>query len=198
MASTSMRRALARSAAVPEALLAYSCDKNFGLYRERTGALFAIVPDADAGTVVLSNLLALARANWSMPPDHGAAIVRIILEDEALTREWRDELEAMRARLAGLRARLAEGGRIGAVDLARSRMARACSPLCRYRPPKLNGCAIGMVSIWPVRVVSTLPGSTPPPLADSMMRCGIWRRMGWCKPAWRHPALLPGLGLGRK
>lgn len=78
MASTSMRRALARSAAVPEALLAYSCDKNFGLYRERTGALFAIVPDADAGTVVLSNLLALARANWSMPPDHGAAIVRII------------------------------------------------------------------------------------------------------------------------
>ena len=105
-------------AAVPEALLAYSCDKNFGLYRERTGALFAIVPDADAGTVVLSNLLALARANWSMPPDHGAAIVRIILEDEALTREWYDELEAMRARLAGLRARLAEGGRIGTIDLA--------------------------------------------------------------------------------
>lgn len=105
-------------AAVPEALLAYSCDKNFGLYRERTGALFAIVPDGDAGAVVLSNLLALARANWSMPPDHGAAIVRVILEDEALTREWRDELEAMRARLAGLRARLAEGGRIGTIDLA--------------------------------------------------------------------------------
>ena len=104
-------------AAVPEALLAYSCDKNFGLYRERTGALFAITPDADAGAVVLSNLLALARANWSMPPDHGAAIVRIILEDEALTAQWRGELETMRQRLESLRAMLAEGGRIGTVDL---------------------------------------------------------------------------------
>lgn len=104
-------------AAVPEALLAYSCDKNFGLYRERTGALFAITPDADAGAVVLSNLLALARANWSMPPDHGAAIVRIILEDETLTAQWRDELETMRQRLESLRAMLAEGGRIGTVDL---------------------------------------------------------------------------------
>ena len=104
-------------AAVPEALLAYSCDKNFGLYRERTGALFAITPDADAGAVVLSNLLALARANWSMPPDHGAAIVRIILEDETLAAEWRDELETMRQRLESLRAMLAEGGRIGTVDL---------------------------------------------------------------------------------
>lgn len=103
--------------AVPEALLAYSCDKNFGLYRERTGALFAITPDADVGAVVLSNLLALARANWSMPPDHGAAIVRVILEDEALTAQWRDELETMRQRLESLRAMLAEGGRIGTVDL---------------------------------------------------------------------------------
>ena len=105
-------------AAVPEALLAYSCDKNFGLYRERTGALFALSPDAETGKVVLSNLLALARANWSMPPDHGAAVVRLILEDAALTREWRDELEAMRRRLADLRATLAAGGRIGAIDLA--------------------------------------------------------------------------------
>ncbi|WP_322963644.1 amino acid aminotransferase [Sphingomonas fuzhouensis] len=104
-------------AAVPEALLAYSCDKNFGLYRERTGALFAITPDRDSGATVFSNLLALARANWSMPPDHGAAIVRIILEDEGLTAEWRDELETMRQRLEALRAALAAGGRIGAIDL---------------------------------------------------------------------------------
>lgn len=103
--------------AVPECLLAYSCDKNFGLYRERTGALFAVSPDAETGAVVLSNLLSLARANWSMPPDHGAAIVRIILEDEGLTAEWRDELETMRQRLASLRAALAAGGRIGTIDL---------------------------------------------------------------------------------
>ncbi|WP_428968137.1 aromatic amino acid transaminase [Sphingomonas sp. Xoc002] len=105
-------------AAVPEALLAYSCDKNFGLYRERTGALFAVTPDRDSGATVFSNLLALARANWSMPPDHGAAIVRIILEDEGLTAEWRDELETMRQRLESLRAALAAGGRIGTIDLA--------------------------------------------------------------------------------
>ena len=105
-------------AAVPEALLAYSCDKNFGLYRERTGALFAITPDRDSGATVFSNLLALARANWSMPPDHGAAIVRIILEDEGLSAEWRDELETMRQRLESLRAALAAGGRIGTIDLA--------------------------------------------------------------------------------
>jgi aromatic-amino-acid transaminase len=105
-------------AAVPEALLAYSCDKNFGLYRERTGALFAITPDRDSGATVFSNLLALARANWSMPPDHGAAIARIILEDEGLSAEWRDELETMRQRLESLRAALAAGGRIGTIDLA--------------------------------------------------------------------------------
>jgi len=92
---------------VDEALITYSCDKNFGLYRERTGALFAVSRDAAAAAVTQSNLLALARANWSMPPDHGAAIVRTILEDDDLTADWRLELEAMRARLVAIRALLA-------------------------------------------------------------------------------------------
>lgn len=105
-------------AAAPYGLLAYSCDKNFGLYRERTGALWATAPDAAAAAIVQSNLLALARANWSMPPDHGAAIVRLILEDAALAADWRAELETVRARLTMLRAALAANGRLGAVDLA--------------------------------------------------------------------------------
>ncbi|HET8611316.1 MAG TPA: amino acid aminotransferase, partial [Sphingomonas sp.] len=92
--------------AVDEALIAYSCDKNFGLYRERTGALFAVSRDAKAAAVTQSNLLSLARANWSMPPDWGAAIVRTIFEDEALTADWRAELEEMRARIAGIRTLL--------------------------------------------------------------------------------------------
>jgi aromatic-amino-acid transaminase len=92
---------------VDEALIAYSCDKNFGLYRERTGALFAVSRNAAAAAVTQSNLLSLARANWSMPPDHGAAIVRTILEDEALTADWRLELEEMRSRLVGIRQLLA-------------------------------------------------------------------------------------------
>lgn len=93
---------------VGEGLLAYSCDKNFGVYRERVGALFAISHDASTSTVVQSNLLALARANWSMPPDHGAAVVRTVLADAVLAEDWRLELEGMRARIAGIRARLAQ------------------------------------------------------------------------------------------
>jgi aromatic-amino-acid transaminase len=100
-------------------LLAYSCDKNFGLYRERVGALWATAPDAAQGEVTHSNLLALARANWSMPPDHGAAVVRIILADAELTELWRQELDEVRARLHAVRRALAAQGRIGAIDLSR-------------------------------------------------------------------------------
>lgn len=88
------------------AIVAYSCDKNFGLYRERTGALF--VRARGHHDVVRSNILQLARCAWSMPPDHGAAAVRVILESEALTAQWRAELGAMRERLNGVRAALAE------------------------------------------------------------------------------------------
>jgi aromatic-amino-acid transaminase len=91
---------------VPDALVAYSCDKNFGLYRERTGALFALSRDRDRLELAASNLKALARANWSMPPDHGGAVVRIILEDEGLREAWRQELEAMRARIVEIRQSL--------------------------------------------------------------------------------------------
>ncbi len=94
-------------ATVPEALIAYSCDKNFGLYRERVGALWALAPTASTAAVVRDNMLTLARAVWSMPPDHGAAVVRLILEDDDLAALWRSELEAMRHRLTSLRQSLA-------------------------------------------------------------------------------------------
>ncbi len=94
-------------AAVGEAFVAYSCDKNFGLYRERTGALFVMSGSADAAMVTQSNLLALARTNWSMPPDHGAAAVRVILKDKAMSQNWRAELTTMRERIADMRHRLA-------------------------------------------------------------------------------------------
>ncbi len=94
-------------AEVPEALIAYSCDKNFGLYRERTGALWAIGRSSAAARRAMQNMLSLARAAWSMPPDHGAAAVRLVLEDEALEAGWRVELDAMRTRMTELRAALA-------------------------------------------------------------------------------------------
>jgi aromatic-amino-acid transaminase len=102
---------------VPEALVAYSCDKNFGLYRDRTGAFYIMVADPSQLSAAVSNAHALARANWSQPPDHGAAAVRLVLEDEALTRQWLDELDTMRERMRQMRARLSAAGKTGGVDL---------------------------------------------------------------------------------
>ena len=104
-------------AAVPEALVAYSCDKNFGLYRDRVGALYAMGASAEDTVRIMSNGASLARANWSMPPDHGGAAVRVILEDEALTADWLAEVEDMRQRIGQVRAKLAEAGTAGSVDL---------------------------------------------------------------------------------
>jgi aromatic-amino-acid transaminase len=90
----------------PDALVAYSCDKNFALYRERVGALWVLSASIPATTAVRDNMLVLARMLWSMPPDHGAASVRIILDDPKLTAAWKAELGDMRARLNQLRALL--------------------------------------------------------------------------------------------
>jgi len=109
-----VRRVLA---AVSEALIAYSCDKNFGMYRDRVGAVYAMVADPAQLNAVLSNGHALARAAWSMPPDHGGAAVRLILEDAAMTKLWLDELDVMRARMNQVRAKLAAAGSAGAIDL---------------------------------------------------------------------------------
>jgi aromatic-amino-acid transaminase len=105
-------------AAVPEALVAYSCDKNFGMYRDRVGAFYVMAREGGQLPAIMSNAAALARANWSMPPDHGAAAVRLILRDPALTALWLDELDTMRARMRQVRERLAKAGKTGAVDLA--------------------------------------------------------------------------------
>ncbi|MEN7537848.1 amino acid aminotransferase [Aurantiacibacter flavus] len=104
-------------ASVPEALIAYSCDKNFGLYRDRVGAFYALGKTADDTVRIMSNGCALARANWSMPPDHGAAAVGLILNDKAHTKQWLDELDSMRARIGEVRSQLAAAGKAGSVDL---------------------------------------------------------------------------------
>ncbi|AWI59744.1 tyrosine aminotransferase [Sinorhizobium fredii] len=94
---------------VPEALVAVSCSKSFGLYRERTGAIFGVTPSASSADTVRSNLAGLARTSYSMPPDHGAAVVRTILADPELARDWAEELEGMRLRMTGIRRALADG-----------------------------------------------------------------------------------------
>jgi len=93
---------------MPEALIAVSCSKNFGLYRERTGLLIGVTPDAVTQKVTQGNFSHINRQNFSFPPDHGARIVTTILEDPELTAMWKAELEEMRLGMLGLREQLAE------------------------------------------------------------------------------------------
>ena len=99
-------------AELPEVLCAVSCSKNFGLYRERTGLLHLISSSRAAADASLSQLVRIARGIWSMPPDHGAAIVHAILGDEPLRRRWAEELEAMRGRIEGLRLEVVQQLRV--------------------------------------------------------------------------------------
>ena len=103
--------------AVSQAIVTYSCDKNFGVYRDRVGAIYAMTDDDETMERIVSNAAKLARVNWSQPPDHGGAVVRLVLEDEALTAQWLDELTQMRERIRQVRARLAEAGTAGSIDL---------------------------------------------------------------------------------
>ncbi len=98
-------RALAQL--VPEMLVAVSCSKNFGLYRERTGALLVIAANGRQADIAAGQLGRIARTLYSMPPDHGAAIVDRILADAALRSDWTTEVAAMNARMHALRALLA-------------------------------------------------------------------------------------------
>jgi len=93
--------------AAEQALIAQSCDKNFGVYRERVGNLFVKAASKASADQAFGNLMQLARTMWSMPPDHGAAICRIVLDTPELRADWNAELEEMCARIRSLRARLA-------------------------------------------------------------------------------------------
>jgi len=91
---------------LPEVLVAVSCSKNFGLYRERTGALHVIGESPAVAQAALSQLLRIARTTYSMPPDHGAAIVHEVLSNDGLRSAWLTELDGMRGRITGLRRQL--------------------------------------------------------------------------------------------
>lgn len=92
---------------LPELLIAASCSKNFGIYRERTGILIAVSPRADMRAVVQGNLAFLNRQNFSFPPDHGARLVTMILNDPDLRADWQAELEDVRRNMLTLREALA-------------------------------------------------------------------------------------------
>jgi len=91
---------------LPEVLIAASCSKNFGIYRERTGVLLAL-SDPARRELTQANLVALNRLAYSFPPDHGARIVTTILTDAGLRADWQAELEAIRLSMLALREQLA-------------------------------------------------------------------------------------------
>ncbi len=93
---------------LPEVIVASSCSKNFGLYRERTGALMLISANAQQGQAATSQLLSAIRSHYSMPPSHGAAVVEMILDTPELMQSWQSELEAMCVRILDLRAALSQ------------------------------------------------------------------------------------------
>lgn len=99
-----------------EMLITQSCSKNFGLYRERTGSFIAIARTADEMENVRSQLAATARANYSNPPSHGAAVVTTILDSGELRAQWEQELAAMCGRINGMRRKLIEGLRPHGLD----------------------------------------------------------------------------------
>ena len=89
-------------------LIAASCSKNFGIYRERTGILMAVAKDADQQGITQQNLAFLNRQNYSFPPDHGARVVTTILQDPDLRADWEAELEETRNGMLALRQQLAD------------------------------------------------------------------------------------------
>lgn len=93
--------------ACDEVLIAQSCDKNFAVYRDRVGNLYVKTGSGGATSTAMAHVMQSAREMWSMPPDHGAAAVRIVLETPELADRWHIELAEMRDRINSVRQRIA-------------------------------------------------------------------------------------------
>ncbi len=93
---------------LPELAIATSCSKNLALYRERAGAAILQAGSSIQADNTLSKAVSFVRSNYSMPPDHGAAMTRMVLLDDTLRADWSEELESMRMRMVRLRAEFAD------------------------------------------------------------------------------------------
>ena len=102
--------------AVPQMIVASSCSKNFALYRDRVGALSIVSKSPDTAAIVRGQANSIVRTMYSMPPDHGAAVVAHILASEELRAQWQDEVAEMRNRLRGMREALGAALREKAPD----------------------------------------------------------------------------------
>lgn len=115
---------------VPEMVVTQSCSKNFGLYRDRVGALSFVAADGKIAKSLDSQALFVVRTMYSLPPDHGGAVVAKILNDDELRAEWLDELAGMRARLKGMRRLLVDELEKSAPDHYFSHIIRTTGMFC--------------------------------------------------------------------
>ena len=115
---------------VPEMIVATSCSKNFGLYRERVGALTFVSANAEAAEIVSSQSLNIVRTLYSLPPDHGGATVTMILNDTDLRNDWLTELTGMRQRMKEMRTLIVAGLGKTAPDRDFSHIERANGMFC--------------------------------------------------------------------
>ncbi|GGH42600.1 aminotransferase class I/II-fold pyridoxal phosphate-dependent enzyme [Frigidibacter albus] len=164
--------------ALPEVLIAASCSKNFGIYRERTGVLLALAPDTGVRDLTQGTLAFLNRQNYSFPPDHGARLVTMILGDPALRAEWESELEEVRQTMLRLREDLARelrdrsgSDRFGFLAQHRGMFSRlGATPEQVERLRAEHG--IYMVSDSRLNIAG-LNARTVPVLAQAILDCGI-------------------------
>lgn len=100
------------AAQFPELIIAASCSKNFGVYRERTGIVLALSENAETAKTTQATLAHMNRQNFSFPPDHGARLVTMVLNDPSLRADWEAELSDVRSGMLTLRQKLAEALRV--------------------------------------------------------------------------------------
>lgn len=166
------------AASVPECLIAASCSKNFGIYRERTGLLMVVSADESATGLNQGTLAYLNRQNFSFPPDHGARLVTMILTDDALRADWQAELEDVRQSMLGLRTqlaaelqRLSNSDRFGFLAQHRgmfSRLGTTPEMVAKLREEH------GVYMVGDSRMnIAGLNAQTVPVLAKAIIDCGI-------------------------
>ena len=166
------------ASSVPECLIAASCSKNFGIYRERTGLLMAVAQDKGLRGLTQGSLNFLNRQNFSFPPDHGARVVTEILQDATLRADWASELEEVRLSMLDLRKQLAAelqrqsgSDRFGFIAQHRgmfSRLGTTPEMVARLREEH----AIYMVGDSRLNI-AWLNKTTVPILAKAIVDCGI-------------------------
>ncbi len=166
------------AAAVPEMLIAASCSKNFGVYRERTGLLMLVSQNKAAQGLNQSTLAFLNRQNYSFPPDHGARVVTTVLTTPELCADWKAELEAvrlsmldLRTALAGELQRLSGSDRFGFLAQHRGMFSRLGTT-----PELVEKLRVehGIYMVGDSRLnIAGLNANTVPILAEAIVKCGI-------------------------